>query len=281
MEKLVVVLFLAFFMFHAGLQCDYRELISALQSRGRMARIFLANFIIVPLLAVILVRVFALDDFLATGILLMAIAPGVPFLSMTAGAKKGGSAGLATALAVLLPAFSVITVPITAPLVLPANAGAHIALASFIINILVIQLLPLCIGLWLRAKAPGRAPAIEKIAMGIIVVTFVGLLIFLVPAVGHAFAVVFGTRALMATLSIVILSGLAGFALGGNTVEYRRTIAIATIMRNLGLALLIAGQNFEGTIVGAVVLSYFVVQFLVANIVGMVMKREGAGLAPA
>jgi predicted Na+-dependent transporter len=98
---------------------------------------------------------------------------------------------------------------------------------------------------------------------------------------GKAFTEVFGTRGLMATLLIVILSGFAGWALGGKTPEYRRTITISTIMRNFGLALLIAGQNFEGTVVSAAVLAYFVIQFIVANVLGTVLKRRDAKLAHA
>jgi BASS family bile acid:Na+ symporter len=244
MEKLAVAIFLIAFMFIAGLQCDYRDLLTALSGRARMARILIANFIVVPLVAVIVVRLFALDDFIATGILLMAIAPGVPFLPMIAGAKKGGSAGLATGLAVVLPAISVITVLITAPLVLPVEAEARIRFAPFIINLVLLQLLPLIIGLWIRERVAALTPKIIKVISIVLVIAGLAVLYFVVPMMGHAFAVIFGTRGLMAVLLIVILSGFAGWAFGGTTPEYRRTITIATIMRNFGLALLIAGQNF-------------------------------------
>jgi predicted Na+-dependent transporter len=52
-------------------------------------------------------------------------------------------------------------------------------------------------------------------------------------------------------------------------------------MRNFGLALLIAGQNFEGTVVSAAVLTYFVIQFVLANVLGTVLKRRDATLAHA
>ena len=53
-----------------------------------MVRVVLANFIVVPIIGVFVVRVFALDDLIAVGILLMAIAPGVPFLPLLAGDEK-------------------------------------------------------------------------------------------------------------------------------------------------------------------------------------------------
>ncbi len=279
MEKLAVAVFLIAFMVFAGLECDYHDLLVAIEGRARMARILIANFIVVPLIAVIVVRLLALEDFIATGILLMAIAPGVPFLPMVAGVKKGGSAGLAAGLVVVLPALSILTVPITAPLILPENAEAHIRFAPFVINLVLLQLLPLCIGLWIRARAAQAAPMVRKVALAFMAVAGLLVLYFVVPAMGHAFAVVFGTRGLMAVLLIVILSAVTGWAFGGTTPEYRRTITLATIMRNFGLALLIAGQNFEGTIVSAVVLAYFAIQFIVTNLLGLVLKRRDAGLA--
>jgi BASS family bile acid:Na+ symporter len=281
MEKLGVAIFLIAFMLLAGLMCDYHELIEAFRGGFRVGRILVANFIVVPLLAVIVVRLFALDDFVATGILLMAIAPGVPFLPMIAGAKKGGSAGLATGLAVVLPALSIVTVPITIPFILPAGAAEHIRFAPFIINLVLLQLLPLCIGLAIRARLAKATPMLRKVVIGVLAVAGLAVLYFVVPAMGKAFTEVFGTRGLMATLLIVILSGFAGWALGGKTPEYRRTITISTIMRNFGLALLIAGQNFEGTVVSAAVLAYFVIQFIVANVLGTVLKRRDAKLAHA
>ena len=281
MEKLAVAIFLIAFMLLAGLMCDYHELIEAFRGGFRVGRILVANFIVVPLLAVIVVRLFALDDFVATGILLMAIAPGVPFLPMIAGAKKGGSAGLATGLAVVLPALSIVTVPITIPFILPAGAAEHIRFAPFIINLVLLQLLPLCIGLAIRARLAKATPMLRKVVIGVLAVAGLAVLYFVVPAMGKAFTEVFGTRGLMATLLIVILSGFAGWALGGKTPEYRRTITISTIMRNFGLALLIAGQNFEGTVVSAAVLAYFVIQFIVANVLGTALKRRDAKLAHA
>jgi BASS family bile acid:Na+ symporter len=280
-EKLAVAIFLIAFMLVAGLQCDYHDLIAALSGRARMARILIANFIVVPLVGVIVVRLFALDDFIATGILLMAIAPGVPFLPMIAGAKKGGSAGLATGLAVVLPAISIITVLITLPFVIPEGAKGHIRFAPFIINLVLLQLLPLIIGLWVRERAAHIVPTLMKVVQVVLAIAGIAVLYVVVPMMGHAFAVIFGTRGLMATLLLVILSGVAGWAFGGSTPEYRRTITIATIMRNFGLALLIAGQNFEGTVVSAAVLTYFVIQFVLANVLGTVLKRRDAKLAHA
>lgn len=273
MEKIVVAVFLAAFMFQAGLGCDISDLTTALKNRGMMIRAFLAEFIVVPIVGVIVVRLFMLDDFVAAGIILMAIAPGVPFLPMLAGAKHGGNQGLATALTALLPAVSIVTVPITAPLVLPVNATAHIVMARFIINLLLLQLLPLAIGLFIRARSPNNAPTLIKVFMGIAIVALLVILIGVAPKMGAAFATIYGSRGLMATLALVVLSAATGWLFGGSDPQYRNTMTLSTIMRNFGLALLVTGQNFQGTAATASVITYFVIQLIVANVIAAFLKR--------
>ena len=92
--KVVAIVMLVSIMLNAGLEINREHLMTALKSYGLFARALLANFIIVPLLGVLLVRVFRLDAQVAIGFLLMAIAPGVPFLVRAAGRKPGGALGL-------------------------------------------------------------------------------------------------------------------------------------------------------------------------------------------
>ena len=280
MEKIVVAVFLAAFMLQAGLGCDYRELLTALKNRSCMIRVVLANFVVVPIIGLVAVRAFALEDLIAVGILLMAIAPGVPFLPMLAGAKNGGHEGLATALAVLLPAISIVTVPLMAPLVLPVNAEAHIALASFIVNLVLLQLFPLIIGLYIRERAPNAAPRLIRVCMLVVVIALVVVLVALAPRMGEAFVALYGSRGLLAILLIVLLSAGTGWIFGGSETHYRNTMTLSTIMRNFGLALLVTGQNFVGTIASPTVLTYFVIQLIVANLLAQFLKRQQSPGAP-
>jgi bile acid:Na+ symporter, BASS family len=272
-DKIVVAVFLVAFMFQAGLGCDYHDLLKALRNTNCMLRVFAANFIIVPIIGVMAIRIFPLDDFVAAGIVLMAISPGVPFLPMLAGTKNGGDEGLATGLAVLLPAISVITVPLTAPLVLPATAEAHIVLATFVTNLVVLQLLPLLIGLYVRARAPVIAPTLIKVFMLIAVLALVVLLFGIVPKMGEAFASVYGSHGLEVTLLLTVLSAATGWVFGGSDPRIRNTMTISTIMKNFGLALAITGPSFPGTVASAAVITYFVIQFVLANVLAPFLKR--------
>ncbi len=127
-EKIVVIILLVSLMLQTGLQVDRANLMTALKDWSLLSRAFLANFILIPIFGVIIVRLFHLSDDIATGILLMAIAPGVPFAVRSAGRKSGGSLSFALCLAFFMPAISIITVPITASLVFPAGSHVHITL---------------------------------------------------------------------------------------------------------------------------------------------------------
>ena len=154
-DKLVAVLLLIALMFHTGLQVDREHLLAVLKNYGLLARAFLANFIIVPLLGVAIVRLFHLSEAIAIGVLLMAISPGVPFVVLSGGRKKGGSLGFAVSLAFLMPLVSIITVPITARLVLPSDA--QISTNSLLVSLLGFQLVPLLLGIFAGDRAPALA----------------------------------------------------------------------------------------------------------------------------
>ena len=124
--KITAVVLLVSVMLNAGLQADRTRLVAALKNSGLMARALLANVVIVPLLGVLLVRLFALPPLIAVGFLLMALAPGAPFLPRAAGRQPGGSLGFAIALAFISPAVWVVTIPPTAPLVFPARGAGHV-----------------------------------------------------------------------------------------------------------------------------------------------------------
>ena len=68
-----------------------------------------------------------------------------------------------------------------------------------------------------------------------------------------------------------------GWVLGGPEASIRKTLAIGTSLRNVGLCLLIATREFPDTGVAAVVTSYFLIQ-AIANLV--YAKYLGRGPEP-
>jgi BASS family bile acid:Na+ symporter len=274
--KILAFLFLVSLTFAAGLQVNLEHLKAILHEYGLLGRALLANFIVVPLLGVLLAKWFQLPGPVATGFLLMAIAPGIPFVLVQV-RKRGGSLGLAVVLEFLLPLISIATVPITAALVLPTSAKAGLPMDRFVVTLLVGQLLPLFAGIVVGTRAPDSAARLLRPTKIVAVVAVLALIVLLAPKITASITAVYGSKGMWAALCLVVLSLVVGWALGGPVREDRRVLAFGTALRNIGLCALIATSSFGTTLVAATVMTYFVIQFVTTTIVGIYFKRTANG----
>lgn len=272
--KLIAVIMLVSLMLQCGLQVDRARIVAVLKDYALLGRALLANVILVPLFAAVLVRAFHLSDAIAAGILLMAIAPGVPFLPNAAGKRAGGSLDFALALCFVMPAISIVSAPLTARVVFPPLAQAAMPVTSLIVTLTVFQLLPLVIGLLISDRAPRPAAKLVRPLAVVVAICIIAVLLMLAPAVAKAVATVYGTYGLLTALLVILFSLGSGWLLGGPQAPYRNTLALATVLRNIGLALLIATLNFPETAAAAMVIGYFLVQVVVSTIAGRLFARS-------
>ena len=265
-EKLAALVMLVALMLQAGTEIDPAHLREALGNRGLIGRALLANFVIVPLFAVLLARLFALSEYVAIGFLMMAVAPGVPFLVRAAGRKPGGSLGFAAALAFIMPALSIVTIPIMAALSVRIDVAVHVPFANLIVSLVAFQLVPLIVGYLIVERAPAFAAKLRRPLTIVFLLAVVALFVLIGPKLFTAVGAVYGSRGMWAILVLVLLSMATGWALGGPQPEYRRTLSIATALRNIGTCTVIATATFPDTLVGPTVLTYFLIQFVVSLI---------------
>lgn len=269
-EKIVAVVLLISMMLHTGLQVNRERVRAILTNYGMLGRAFLANFVLVPIYGVLLVRAFHLSAPIATGVLLMAISPGVPFVVMSGGRQKGGSLGLAVSLAFLMPALSVITVPITAHWILPEISAST---TGVVVSLVAFQVLPLSAGMLINDRNVKAATRLRRPLTVILIVAMIVLFALLAPRIWASIASVYGSRGMLAMLSLVLLSSSTGWLLGGAAAKYRRTLAIGTVLRNIGLAAMIATTTFAGKDAAAAVVTYFVIQCLFVILIGIAFTR--------
>jgi BASS family bile acid:Na+ symporter len=150
---------------------------------------------------------------------------------------------------------------------------------QLIVTLVVFQLVPLLIGMLVAARAPTMA---AKLGRPLTLLFILALLVLLVLLGGHlveAVTSVYGSHGMLAMLVISILAVASGWLLGGPEVEYRRTLAIATALRNVGTCAVIATASFPGTLVSAAVMTYLLIQFVVTIIFRIYFHRSAA-LAP-
>jgi bile acid:Na+ symporter, BASS family len=275
-EKILAAVMLASLTFGAGLQVDRDHLFASLKNVGLLGRALLANFIIVPILGVLLARLFHLpehSEYVATGFLLMAIAPGVPFV-LASVRKRGGRLSLAVELAIFLPLISIVSVPLTAaiPGVLPPGAEARLPVGQFMATLVLFQLLPLLVGIGVGNRLPGLAQRLGRPVQIVFFLAVIALFAILAPKLVDSVAAVYGSNGMWAMLCLVLLSLAIGWALGGPAREDRRVLGIGTALRNIGLAAVIASTSF-GPKVLAAVLTYLLVQMVVTSLFGVYFTR--------
>ena len=269
--KVLAAVMLVSLTFGAGLQVDRENLKAAVKRVGLLGRALLANFVIVPILGVVIVKLFRLPVPIGTGLLLMAIAPGVP-LVLSQVRKRGGRLSLAVELAVLLPLLSIVTVPLTAALVLPSAITAELPLGRFALTLVLFQLLPLILGILVAGWLPAAARLARPLNL-VFLVAAIALVALLSRAILHGIESVYGSRGMFAMLSLTLLSMAVGWLLGGPAREDRRILGIGTTLRNVGLASLIATTSLRSSEIAASVLIYLLIQFIVTTAFGVYFTR--------
>src|SRR5579863_2225750 len=192
-ERLLAAIMLVALTFGAGLEVDREHLIATLKNVGLIVRAFIANFVVVPVAGFLVADVLRLPANVATGFLLMAAAPGVPFV-LAGARKKGGRLGLAVALALFLPLLSIVTVPLTLALILPAGVRAEFPIAKFAITLVLFQLLPLIIGVVVGGRFPEAADKFKKPIQIVFVAAIITLVVLLMPKLVHDVPLVYGSH---------------------------------------------------------------------------------------
>jgi BASS family bile acid:Na+ symporter len=276
--KVLALIMIVSTMIGAGLQVDRQRLVETLRHYGLLGRAFLANFVLVPFFAVLLVRLFHVESGVAIGIVLMSMAPGVPFLVNSAGRAGGGSLSFAITIAFCFTALSVITIPLTIAfiaLIIPSAPVPPVPAVKFLTTLVVFQLVPLVLGALIAPRlALATAEKVVKVLHVLFLLAGLVLVVLIFKTIVDSVSSVYGQGHFFLIAAIGVFSILLGWLFGGPDGKYRRTLAIATLMRNIGLCVLIGTQAiFKDSLVLPTVFAYFVITFILSLPVRVYFKR--------
>jgi BASS family bile acid:Na+ symporter len=273
MQKLVPVCMLGFVlssMLSMGLGLTLGEIATPLRSVRRVVMSLLANFVLVPLVALGLAALLRLDEPFGIGLLLLGSAAGAPFLPKLTQLAKGNLA-FAVGLMVLLMVITVGFLPLVLPLLL---SGVSVDSAKIARSLFLLMLLPLAAALVVKARFPAAAARTRPILDRISNLSLILFTLLLITVNVNNVLAVFGTRAILAGLLFIIISFGIGWLLGGPEPDARRVLALGTAQRNIAAALVVAAQSFEDPKV--------VVMVIVVAIVGLlILMPLSRRLAPA
>lgn len=274
--RLAVFAFVITSMLSVGLGLTLSQILEPFRSPRLVLSSLAANFVLVPLLAFVLTKTIAVDRSLAIGILLLGTGAGAPFLPKLAEFARGNVA-FAVALMVLLMTATIAYMPFVLPILLPAS---HVSPWLVAKPLLTVMLVPLTLGLLLRARRGALAGQMEPYLRRASTIALV-LVIVLVSAANYSKieqTVSFNTILVCALLSIA--SFACGFALGGPSQDARRILALGTAQRDISAALLVAVETFRDSGVVVVLLAMALVglclQVPISIAFGRCVDREGA-----
>lgn len=218
--------------------------------------------LISPLLAFMLCYVFDLPPLIAVGMVLLGASPGGTTANMLTHLAKGD-----TALSLTMTGISSVAAIITVPLLLnlannhfvPGAAAMDIQMAPIVVKILMITLVPLALGMWLKAQAPqwtARHEArIKQIAMVVFVlVVFAALWSEREEVMSHI------ARVGLAVLTLNVLAMTVSFAIAkasGLDGPQSTAISIELGVHNTTLAMAVGAMVAPEMIIPAAVYGVF------------------------
>lgn len=263
-------------MFTLGLDIVLAELRAAFAHPGPLGRALFAVLVVVPVIALGVTRVLGLERWAEIGIVLMAIAPGAP-VALRRSIAAGGSHAFAPVLQVSVALLAIVSMPLSIAALNLLYAGhAAISPVQLARQVLLAQLLPLCLGVACRIAVPGFAKRVEphlaRLSGALLLVLAVLVVLDVWLAVVDA-----GANIALAAGLVTLLALGVGHWVGGPDSGTRSATAISCALRNLGLALLVATVNDAPVEVTRTLLAYFVVSAITVSLYVLWRRRVVAG----
>lgn len=239
-----IVILLGIIMFGMGLTLslnDFREVVRRPVDVGIGVA---AQFLIMPLLAVVLTKIIPMSPEVAAGVILVGCCPGGTSSNVMTYLGKGD-----VALSVACTSVTTLAAPLVTPFLVWFFASAYLpvdAMAMFL-SIVKVILVPLALGVLAQKLIPGVVKAAVP-ALPLVSVTGIVLIVA---------AVVAGSKGAIATsglliFAVVVLHNGIGYLLGFTAAKLsamplakRKAIAIEVGMQNSGLGAALANAHFS------------------------------------
>ena len=238
-------------MLAIGVNHSFEQLTSLWRRPALLLRSLLAVIVLVPAVVGLLIWVFDLPIAVATGLAILAAAPGAP-LTTKRTQMAAGDPTYAASLQLTLALSAVVVTPLTLAVFYNLFELATERVTPFKVTLQVgeVTFLPVIIGLLIQHFVPRFAKIIGKPVQVIGNVLFILLLVLIVVllVIAPDFRAILkiGGLPIAAILIMVALALTIGHLLGGPSREQRSVLSIASIARNVGLAFFIAGLSDYG-----------------------------------
>ena len=281
LANLFTTAFVVTSMFSFGLRLTLSEIIEPLRDIRLLLMTLAANFVIVPLVAVLLANLLGLEEDLRIGLILISIVAGAPLVPKLAQIAKA-NVPFAVASTALLVVATVIYLPLVFPLVLP---GVRLDTMSIVRPLAIQIVLPLVLGLIVDYISKDEADVLLPVLGQIANVSLTLMLVLMLGGnVGNVLGLI-GTGSILAAILLFAVAMAAGYFLGGGDAATRRTLSMATGQRNLAAAFVVTAGSFADrpTVLVFLAAAGLIAMIMMMPIAGWFGKRgaKKGTLAPA
>lgn len=262
-----------------GLMFTVSQLIAPLRRVGLVVVMIVLCVLVIPAIAWGIAEAFPIDDDYVDGLVLATLGAGSAAALKGAQLAKRADLPLAVSLVVVLQLANIVSVPIWAGQVV---SGASLSAWDIVKDLLLLVLLPLVVGLFLRARhgehSAGWQPGLTKIAN-------LALAIALASGIAVNWDVIvdmFGSWVLVASLVIIAVAIVLGGLVGGRVTETRDTTGLVAGFRFGSLGLIIIGTQLGGgaDYLGPAI-TFALLDFLVPFALALELGRKAASAGAA
>jgi BASS family bile acid:Na+ symporter len=245
--SIAVLVFAVSSMLSVGLAYTIQQILSPLREARAVFRALVANFILVPLLAIGIERVIPMTPPVALGLFLLAGSAGAPFLIKLASTAKSDLALSAGLLVLLVPA-TAIFLPFYVPLAMthPSLRGLAYVPSSMVklgLPLLSTLILPLLLGVAVRSLAPRWIARLVPIGGKVSTVAVVVVIVATFGANFQELTRIVKSGGVIAGVLLALGAFVVGFLLSRH--ERRAVLGLGTAQRNVAAALVLAARDFK------------------------------------
>ena len=237
----VILIYVISGMLALGLSQTVKQIIEPLKNVRITVSALIASYIIIPLLAATIARLFGLDPILRYGLVLLAMAAGAeagPIFT----AKSNANVSLAGGILAMSIPITIIYIPVMIGIFLP---DVEVDIKHMVLKLVLTIILPMLLGLFIRARFEKIAHAIEKYLHTISRLFMVLLLLTLIGLYYKPFIGLLGTYTLLAGVIYVIAAFAIGYLLGWPERSTMLAMGYMHGARNASVAVIAASSAFS------------------------------------
>ena len=264
-----------------GLNLTIRDVLAPWKKKGLLPVSLIANFVLVPAFALLIIAVIPLDPALAAGLMLVALAAGAPSLPKAVEIIRG-DVPYAVGLTMVLILATIILMPFILPFLIE---GVTVDQSSTALYLVVFMLIPLIITMALRARVPQAALKIHPVVdmasdLSIIAVLLIYTIALFTSDFSMRAGALLGLEGTLVAALFILGSFGIGYVLGGPDPRNREVLAFGTGFRNVSAALVVVSANFTNPQILFMVLVIAAFGIIFMMVIGgwLYRKKKRAGI---